>query len=145
MKIAIQKVIGDLGEVWQIEVPVSNDVLKSADPVAGVKAVAAVALRVADDRLRELNMRLLDHNKMAQTLTPEALLALRQTIEVMYGSRVAPDGPERPGVKVVKPDEPIPSDDRVAANLEKALEAADRLVEDRRAGEHRAPAATARR
>lgn len=124
MKITIQKLIGDLGETWMLEVPVGNDILKSQDPVAGITAATAAILRVADNRLQHLNQRLLDSNRMAQSLTPEAMLALRQTVEVMYGSRIAPDGPQRPEVKVTPPGAHV-SDAALASNLEKALEAVD--------------------
>ena len=123
MKIAIQKVVGDMGEVWMIEVPVGNDVLKSKDPVAAIKASIAGVLRVADDRLMEVNMRLLDHNKLAQSLEPAALLALRQCVQVMYGQR---------GGQEQLPATPPPSDsdtqkkvDKVVSALEGALENVD--------------------
>ena len=125
MKIVINKLVGDLGEQWSIEVPVGNELLKSPEPVAAIKANLGSVLRVVDDRLLELNMRLLDSNRMAQTLTPEAMLALRQTVEVMYGSRVAPDGPVRPQVNDPSAQAKVPTEDAVAGKLEKALEAVD--------------------
>lgn len=124
MKIVIGKLVGDLGEQWSIEVPIGNDLLKSKDPVGAIKTVSGIVLRVVDDRLLEMNMRLLDSNRMAQSLPPDALLALRQTVEIMYGRRVAPDGPTPQGVG--KPPVPqAPTDQDVSASLEKALEAVD--------------------
>lgn len=123
MKIIIGKLVGDLGEQWSIEVPIGNDVLHCKDPVNAVKAISGIALRVVDDRLLEMNMRLLDSNRMAQSLTPDALLALRQTVEIMYGRRVAPDGPGPQSVG--KPVPEPPTDASVAKSLEKALEAVD--------------------
>ena len=125
MKIVINKLVGDLGEQWSVEVPVPNDVLKASDPVAALKVLTAPALRAVDDRLLELNMRLLDSNRMAQGLTPEANMALRQVVEVLYGRRVAPGEP--PGQEPQQP--PAPGPDVVAQRaqtaLEKALEATD--------------------
>ncbi len=120
MKIIVNKLIGDLGEQWSVEIPVTNDVLKSKDPVVAIEAITNVALRVADNRLQSLNQRLLDSNRMAQTLTPEAMLALRQTVEVLYGSRVPPEGLKRPTTEPVPPD-----DTKVVSSLETALEAMD--------------------
>ena len=130
MKIIINKLVGDLGEQWALEIPVGHDVLKARDPVAAIKAQAAPILRVVDDRLLELNMRLLDSNRLAQSLTPEALLALRQTVEIMYGRRVAPDGQGGSTQGMQAP--PSPAEGTTAAKaevagkaLEKALEAVD--------------------
>ena len=133
MKIVINKLVADLGEQWSIEIPVPNDVLKAQDPVAGIKAIVAPAMRTMDDRLMEMNMRLLDSNKMAQSLTPEANLALRQVVQVMYGARTNPETQApvttQPGLHG---QGPRPGDERpdVAAQkaqtaLEKALGATD--------------------
>ena len=121
MKITIQKPVGILGEVWLVEVPVTNDVMKSKDPVAGIEAATSVATRVMDNRLLQLNLRLLEHNRVAQTLTGEQMLAVRQCVELMYGSLVGVDGPNRP--QVTAPAET--SDAGVQSKLEKALEAVD--------------------
>lgn len=125
MKIVVNKLVGDLGEQWAIEIPVTNDVLKSKDPVGLITDATKAALRVVDNRLLEINMRLIEHNKMAQSLTPEGLLAVRQCVAVMYGTRTDPssqvsqDAPrvEAPG----QPGEVV----TIAKNLEKALEATD--------------------
>lgn len=120
MKIVINKLVGDLGEQWAIEIPVPSDVLKGKDPVAAIKAISFPALRAVDDRLLELNMRLLDRNQIAQKLTPEANLALQQTIEVMYGRRVVLQAPEEVGPQPTV----LPKGD-IESNLERALEATD--------------------
>ena len=119
MKITIQKPVGILGEVWLVEVPVTNDVLKSKDPVAGIEASTAVATRVMDNRLLQLNLRLIAHNTLAQKLDPAGMLAVRQCMEVMYGQMLGPkQAPEQ--VEIIPP-----SDERLTSNLEKALEAVD--------------------
>ena len=125
MKIAIQKVIGDMGEVWQIELQVPADVLKSKDPVAAIKAQASHVLRVADDRLMDINMRLIDHNRLAQTLDPAALLAMRQCVQVMYGQRGGAEQlPQEPPKKVTEGD--VESKvESLSKALEGALEAVD--------------------
>lgn len=120
MKITIQKPVGILGEVWLVEVPVSSDILKSKDPVGGIKRTTDVATRVMDDRLLSLNLRLIDHNKMAQELTPEGLLAVRQCVEAMYGNLLGPS--QAP--KMVRED-PEAESEKVTLALERALEATD--------------------
>lgn len=117
MKVTIQKPVGILGEVWLIEVPVTNDLLKSKDPIGAIKAQMSSVLRIVDDRLGDLNQRLIDHNTMAQKLAPEGLLAVRQCVDLMYGRMVAPDG--------APPAEVTPPDGKIEASLERALEAAD--------------------
>ena len=128
MKITIQKPVGILGEVWLVEVPVTNDVLKSRDPVAGIQAATDVATRVMDDRLLQLNLRLMAHNTLANKLAPEAGMAVRQCVELMYGRMVGPDG-QQPGQHMVLTpadvDKMGPTDEKLASNLEKALEAVD--------------------
>ena len=132
MKIVINKLVGDLGEQWAVEIPVGNEVLKSKDPVAGIMAAAAPALRVVDDRLLDLNLRLLAHNKAAQELDGAGLLAVRQCIEIMYGRR-GNDGPQGTGVQgVVLPPKSEPSDDVQA----KVLAAGDALATALEAGDH---------
>lgn len=130
MKITIQKIVGDLGETWMIEVPVSSDVLRSRDPVVGIKAHTETALRVIDDRLLEMNLRILARNKIAQKLTPEALLALNQTIQIMYGIAADPSARRvmqdvREEAKDPKVEVTPPSDQDVTRQLEMALEATD--------------------
>lgn len=122
MKITIQKPVGILGEVWLVEIPVSNDVLKSKDPVAGIEAQASVATRVMDNRLLQLNLRLIDHNEIARKLDPEAHLAVRQCVEAMYGTLV---GPAQGKFQKEEEGKPAPGDENIARNLEKALEAVD--------------------
>lgn len=128
MKIVINKLVGDLGEQWAVEFPVSSDVLKAkgpGGPTEAIKAAIAPVLRVVDDRLLELNLRLIDHNRVAQSLDPAGLLAVRQCVEVMYGSRrVGADGPEGKGVQKLTPED-LPSAGNAAGALEKALEAVD--------------------
>ena len=121
MKIAIQKLVGDLGETWMVEIPVTNDILHSKDPVVGIKASAAAALRVMDDRLYDLNKRLLAGNAQAQKLTPEAKLALGQVIEIMYGRR---QGGPNAAPEIERPGDPALAS-KVEAGLEAALEAVD--------------------
>ena len=128
MKITIQKPVGILGEVWLVEVPVTNDVLKSRDPVAGIQAATDVATRVMDDRLLQLNLRLMAHNTLANKLAPEAGMAVRQCVELMYGRMVGPDGQQPGQPMVLTPadvDKMGPTDEKLASNLEKALEAVD--------------------
>lgn len=125
MKIVVNKLVGDLGEQWSVEVPVGNDLLKAKDPVAAIEAQMEPVLRVVDNRLLALNMRLLDSNRMAQALSPEAMLALRQTVEVMYGSRVPPEGPQRPPEPVKQATQDPVGAEKVALALERAMEATD--------------------
>ena len=125
MKIVINKLVADLGEQWSIEIPVPNDVLKAQDPVAGIKAIVAPAMRAMDDRLMEMNMRLLDSNKMAQSLTPEANLALRQVVQVMYGARTNPETQAPVLTREQAPPSPGVAAQKAQTALEKALEATD--------------------
>ena len=127
MKIIINKLVGDLGEQWAIEYNVPSDVLKAGGaegPTEAIKKAVAPILRVVDDRLLELNVRLLNHNRVAQTLTPEGLQAVRQCVEVMYGRRVAPEGPQnpQPSAQTIETEEKVA---QAASALEKALEAGD--------------------
>lgn len=124
MKISVQKVIGDMGEVWQIEHQIHTDVFKQKDPVAAIKGQIKDVLRVADDRLYDINIRLIEHNKLAQGLTPEALLAVRQCVQVMYGQRGGVEQlPEKPPVR--DDDATQGRVDKVVSALEGALEAVD--------------------
>ena len=134
MKIVINKLVGDLGEQWAIEVPVSNDILKSANPAVGIMEAVAPALRIVDDRLLDLNMRLINHNKAAQSLDGAGLLAVRQCIEVMYGRRTPPDGPEGKGTQ----DVVIPSrGESVSDDTQgKVLTAGDALAKSLEAADH---------
>ena len=125
MKIVINKLVADLGEQWSIEIPVPNDILKAQDPVAGIKAIVAPAMRAMDDRLMEMNMRLLDSNKMAQSLTPEANLALRQVVQVMYGARTNPETQAPVLTREQAPPSPDVAAQKAQTALEKALEATD--------------------
>ena len=135
MKIAIQKTVGDLGEVWMVEVPVDAGILKGEDPVVALKAKLAPALRVLDDRLLDLNLRLLNRNKMAQSLGPEANMAIHQVVQVMYGRASGPIIVDRDGQIVdTQPDAPRrdggqpevnPHVEKASDALSKALEAAD--------------------
>lgn len=126
MKIAIQKVVGDMGEVWMIEVPVDANTLKAPDPVAAIKAKIGDVLRVADDRLMEINLRLMEHNRLAQALSPEGLLAVRQCVQIMYGRNQAPDVNER---TTPADAHPAPHSDDVARKLEKAAGALEGALE----------------
>ena len=123
MKIIINKLVGDLGEQWAIEYNVPSDVLKAGGAEAIKKAVAPI-LKVVDDRLLELNLRLLNHTRVAQTLTPEGFQAVRQCVEIMYGRRVAPEGPQnpQPSAQTIETEEKVA---QAASALEKALEAGD--------------------
>ena len=122
MKITVQKPVGILGEVWLVEVPVSNDILKSKDPVAGIESMTDVATRVLDNRLLQLNLRLIEHNKLAQNLPGDAAMAVRQCVEVMYGQML---GPSQVKPQVTSPDGEGQRDEKVALALERALEAVD--------------------
>lgn len=126
MKIAVQKVVGDMGEVWMIEVPIDAGTMKAPDGVAAIKAKMADVLRVADDRLLEINMRLIQHNKLAQSLTPEALLAMRQCVQMMYGRQHVKDVDEN-----TRPEDArvAPADNDVATKLEKAAGALEGALE----------------
>ena len=125
MKIVINKLVGDLGEQWAIEYNVPSDVLKAGGkdgPTDAIKAAVAPILQVVDDRLLALNLRILNHNRVAQTLSPEGLLAVRQCVEVMYGRRVAPEGSQPPVVPDANVSEKA---DEAGKSLERALEAKD--------------------
>lgn len=125
MKIVVNKLVGDLGEQWAIEVPVSNEVLKSKDPVAGITAALAPALRVVDNRLLEMNTRILARNVMASSLSPEALMVLNQTVQIMYGVQAGDRSvAARQEAERQARGEPNAPRDAVAS-LERALEATD--------------------
>ena len=129
MKISIQKPVGALGEIWMIEIPVSNDVLSAKDPVKALEGKMYTALRAVDNRLLELNLRLIDHNKIAQGLTPEGLLAVRQCVQMMYDRSMVPDvGPEtQPGDRVdaARNLDTANKVERATSALEAALEQVD--------------------
>ena len=130
MKIVINKLVGDLGEQWAIEFPVPSDILKAKGPdgpAEAIKAAVAPILKVVDDRLFEINMRLIAHNRAAQSLDPAGLLAVRQCVEVMYGGkRIGVDGPEGKGVQDVKHESLVePVVEKAADALEKALQGVD--------------------
>lgn len=128
MKIAIQKVVGDMGEVWMIEVPVDAKVLSAPDPVAAIKAKIGDVLRVADDRLYDINMRLMEHNKLAQQLSPEGMLAVRQCVAIMYGRNHTPDVNEKTQPSDAHPAAQAGANE-LAAKLEKAVGKLDGALE----------------
>lgn len=135
MKIVVNKLVGDLGEQWALEFQVGNDILHSKDPVGAIKEAMYAVLRAIDDRLLEMNLRIMAKNKMAQSLTPEALMALNQTVQIMYGIQTDPSAQAvRQAVEkeVLGPSQPPPNSKSETApvGLEKALEAVGALEDE---------------
>ena len=137
MKIVVQKTVGDLGETWMVEIPVDGGLRKSDDPVTAIKAKIDPVFRVMDDRLLEINMRLLNRNAVARKLGPEANMALHQTVEVMYGRRQGPVVIDRDGmIRDTSETEIPPSDPEVTrVNVDKAQKALGKLEAALEAGD----------
>ena len=88
MKIIVNKMVGE-GEQFAIEVNIGEDVLKR-EGVKGAQDRLSPALALVDARLLELNTRLLNANKLAQKLTPEANYAMRQCVDILWGRQTPP-------------------------------------------------------
>lgn len=129
MKIVIQKTVGDLGETWMVEVPLERVKADTEEQVvAQIKNRLDPALRVMDDRLLNLNLRLLNRNAMARKLAPEANEALNQVVQMMYGRRQGPVMVDQDGV-IQDTSMPKIPEDQVQGNVERAAGALERALE----------------
>ena len=121
MKIIVNKMVGE-GEQFAIELNIGEDVLKK-EGVEGAQVRLAPALALVDARLLELNTRLLNANRLAQKLTPEANAAMRQCVDILWGRQSPPmDLPAIQGEEKTASDAVL---SEKAAKLAEALEAAD--------------------
>ena len=121
MKIIVNKMVGE-GEQFAIEVNINDDTLAKLG-VGWAQASLAPALALVDARLLDLNTRLLNANRMAQTLTPEANAAMRQCVDILWGRQSPPMD-----LPAIQKEEKAASDvvlSEKAAKLAAALEAAD--------------------
>ena len=121
MKIIVNKMVGE-GEQFAIEVNINDDVLKK-EGVEGAQTRLSPALALVDARLLELNTRLLNANRIAQTLTPEANAAMRQCVDILWGRQTPPMD-----LPAIQKEEKAASDavlSEKAAKLAAALEAVD--------------------
>ena len=120
MKIIVNKMVGE-GEQFAIEININDDVLKK-EGVEGAQARLSPALALVDARLLELNTRLLNANRLAQKLTPEANAAMRQCVDILWGRQTPPMD-----LPAIQKEEKAASDailGEKAARLAGALEAA---------------------
>ena len=125
MKIIVNKMVGE-GEQFAIEVNINDDTLAKSG-VEWAQARLAPALALVDARLLELNTRLLNANRMAQTLTPEANAAMRQCVDILWGRQTPPMD-----LPAIQKDEKAASDavlSEKVAKLAEALEAVDAGIE----------------
>ena len=121
MKIIVNKMVGE-GEQFAIELNIGDDILKK-EGMEGAQARLSPALALVDARLLELNTRLLNANRMAQTLTPEANAAMRQCVDILWGRQTPPMD-----LPTIQKEEKAASDavlSEKAAKLAEALEAVD--------------------
>ena len=128
MKIVVNKLVGDLGEQWAVEYNVPSDVLKAKGengPAAAIKEAMAPILRVLDDRLLEMNLRLIDHNRAVQSLDPAGVLGVRQCVEIMYGRRQPATPGEQTPVIPEQTGDPAVAAEKAGNALEAALEGVD--------------------
>ena len=125
MKIVVNKMVGE-GEQFAIEMNIADEVVKK-EGSKGVQARFLPALDLVDTRLLVLNTRLLNANRMAQTLTPEANAAMRQCVDILWGRQTPPMD-----LPAIQKEEKAASDvvlSEKAAKLAEALEAVDAGVD----------------
>ena len=83
MKVTIQKATGE-GEYISVEAQIPGDVLKMNDKVR-LRGYLSMGIDLIDDRLFEMNRRVLFANELVRQQTPEVQFVIHSILEGMHG------------------------------------------------------------
>ena len=90
MKITIHKVTAD-GEQVSVEVPLTSDMLRLAQRgEVTLRTYLTPILELMDDRLLEMNKRIIASNYLTKKLPVDAQVALHNVLDVLHGKSSGP-------------------------------------------------------
>ena len=120
MKVTVQKATGE-GEYISVEAQVPGDVLKNNDKVR-LRRYLAPGFDLIDDRLFEMNRRIIMANKLVKQASPDVQFIIHSVLEGMHGMLYRGAGSQ---VQVTKELE-----DKVGAMVAKAQEDTTEALKD---------------